>query len=834
MPGLDGLRALAVAAVVAYHLNLSWAPGGLLGVGIFFTLSGYLITDLLLSSWEAHGHLRLREFWARRARRLLPALFVMLIVVTIWVAVADPGQLGAVRGDVAAASIYMSNWWLAFQKVSYFARFGPPSPLGHLWSLAVEEQFYLVWPWLLWLALRRLKARERRDGRLGAPAPVNGPEASWPAGRAVARRLGIPPARLRLVPLALLTLLLAGASAAEMTLLYHPSFDPSRVYDGTDTRAFGLLFGAALAMVWPSKGLRAPLRREARRLVDLAGMVGLVVVGLLLVLTTQYSAFLYRGGLVLLSVATVMVVAAAAHPASRLGNVLGCRPLRWVGVRSYAIYLWHYPVIVLTTPTVSEGTDILRPALQVGATLLLADLSWRFVETPVRNGALGRIWGQLSQVRLAGSTRFSRSAAGFPAPARWLALCTAPVALVVGALALAGLMPTVPAGTLSAAAAPPAGPQLSGTRSPGDADGSGDMSSFGSPSGTAGNHGSRTSSTTNPFQTRSAMSTTVTALRRPPTAATAPTSASVPTSASAPTSATASTAATTTAATTMTAPTTTAPTTTTRATSTSVSATSLTSTRSRTVAASRAPTSPKAQTSGTTPVLRTSCAEVVHVGDSTSESLVSSDYLPDASQRLAEQYARVGVKLSIMRIQGGTSIVESIPGTPNAYNMAQDLVRKGYRGCWVMALGTNEAANVYVGSNVGMRERIQRMMTLVHGAPVLWVNVRTLLTSGPYAEANMQRWDDALVAACRIYPNMRVFNWAGAVKRSWFTSDGIHYDSPGSAPRAAAIADALAVAFPAMPRPSGASGTSGSRHAASNGGCVINAAPDWHLPAYHY
>ena len=162
MPGLDGLRAIAVAAVIAFHLGLSWAPGGLLGVGVFFTLSGYLITDLLLGSWESSGGLKLRDFWARRARRLLPALFVMLAAVTVWVAIASPSQLGALRGDVGAASLYISNWWLSFQHVSYFARFGPPSPLGHLWSLAVEEQFYIVWPWVLWIGLIWFVRRQRR------------------------------------------------------------------------------------------------------------------------------------------------------------------------------------------------------------------------------------------------------------------------------------------------------------------------------------------------------------------------------------------------------------------------------------------------------------------------------------------------------------------------------------------------------------------------------------------------------------------------------------------------------------------------------------------------
>ena len=168
MAGLDGLRAVAVAAVIAYHLGLSWAPGGLLGVGIFFTLSGYLITDLLLGGWGSTGRLELRNFWARRARRLLPALFSMLTVVTLWVAVADRSRLGGLRGDVAAALGYASNWWLAFQHVSYFARFGPPSPLGHLWSLAVEEQFYLIWPWLLWLGLAWL-VRRRREAEAAVP-----------------------------------------------------------------------------------------------------------------------------------------------------------------------------------------------------------------------------------------------------------------------------------------------------------------------------------------------------------------------------------------------------------------------------------------------------------------------------------------------------------------------------------------------------------------------------------------------------------------------------------------------------------------------------------------
>ena len=154
MAGLDGLRAVAVLAVVLYHLNVGWASGGLLGVGVFFVLSGYLITDLLLAEREREGAIALGRFWLRRARRLLPALWVMLVVVTLWIAFLVPSQVAGVRGDLVAALLYFSNWWYAFQHVSYFASFGAPSPLGHLWSLAVEEQFYLVWPLLLILATR--------------------------------------------------------------------------------------------------------------------------------------------------------------------------------------------------------------------------------------------------------------------------------------------------------------------------------------------------------------------------------------------------------------------------------------------------------------------------------------------------------------------------------------------------------------------------------------------------------------------------------------------------------------------------------------------------------
>src|SRR5277367_4056119 len=243
VPGLDGLRAIAVLAVIAFHEQFSWAPGGMLGVGVFFTLSGYLITDLLLNRWHSTGGVQLGKFWLARARRLLPALFVMLAIVAAWVTLLDRARLSSLRGAVAAAATYSSNWYLIVKGQSYFARFAPPQPLDHLWSLAVEEQFYLIWPWLLLLGLICLRHRSTAAIRWLAPP----------------------------------TLALAAASAVAMYVLYHPAVDPTRVYEGTDTRACGLLIGAALAMLW-SSGRAARSAKGIQRALDVPGFAGLAVI----------------------------------------------------------------------------------------------------------------------------------------------------------------------------------------------------------------------------------------------------------------------------------------------------------------------------------------------------------------------------------------------------------------------------------------------------------------------------------------------------------------------------------------------------------------------------
>ena len=198
-----------------------------------------------------------------------------------------------------------------------------------------------------------------------------------------------------------------------------------------------------------------------------------------------------------------------------------------------------------------------------------------------------------------------------------------------------------------------------------------------------------------------------------------------------------------------------------------------------------------------TPPPRTSCTSVVHIGDSTSEGLTSPNYLPDPADRITARYADVGVSTSTMKIVGATSIIESLSGTPNAYQMAAQVMQGGYHGCWVLALGTNDTADVYVGSNVGREQRIEKMMALLGDQPVMWVEVTSLLSSGPYAEQNMRLWNQALQQALPRYPNMRVYNWPPVAQRSWFIPDGIHYTTNGYEHRATAIADALADAFPA-------------------------------------
>ena len=356
MPALDGLRALAVLAVVLYHGEVSGLPGGFLGVEIFFVISGYLITALLISERQRTGGTAYLAFWARRARRLLPALFALAAVVGfVWVLFV-PGELAKIRGDFVAALTYVTNWYQVFVHQSYFEAIGRPSPLRHLWSLAVEEQFYIVWPLVLAGIYRITRGRHRQMG--------------------------------------LVTLGLALASAVWGIVLFTPGVDPSRVYYGTDTRASGVLLGAVLAILIPPWNMRARVESSARWLITGVGAAALLATVWMIVRVNEFDPFIYQGGFVVLDLLTLVVIVALVHPArTPLARFFALPPLLWIGRRSYGIYLWHWPIFVLTRPGVDVDVNgWLLLVLRLVLTFAVAEVSYRYVEMPVRNGALSRWW----------------------------------------------------------------------------------------------------------------------------------------------------------------------------------------------------------------------------------------------------------------------------------------------------------------------------------------------------------------------------------------------------------------------------------------------------------
>ena len=395
IPALDGLRTLAVVAVVLYHLNLTWAQGGLLGVTVFFVLSGYLITRLLINEVSKTGRIDLKSFWIRRIRRLFPAVVTVVVVTCALCTIFNHVMLTKMRPDILPSLLFFNNWWQIAQDVSYFNALGDPSPLTHFWSLAIEEQFYLVWPPLL-LAMVSMHMSKPNTRRV--------------------------------------VLGLAAVSALAMVALYNPAADPSRVYYGTDTRVFSLLLGAWMAFI-PDRDLaparlvhhlgldrlagsgkrgkgnvgehgkdggsaadasQAPSGALARfwsssASIDLLGIVGLVGLAGMVAFTNGYTAFQYRGGTLLCSILTLMVIAACVQPQGLVARALAAEPLVWIGKRSYSIYLWHYPLLLLMNPVANiNDTPWWHYILQVLLVVAVAECSYRFIETPFRKGAFGR------------------------------------------------------------------------------------------------------------------------------------------------------------------------------------------------------------------------------------------------------------------------------------------------------------------------------------------------------------------------------------------------------------------------------------------------------------
>ena len=432
IPALDGLRTLAVVAVVLYHLNLTWAQGGLLGVTIFFVLSGYLITRLLLNEVAKTGRIDLKSFWIRRIRRLVPAVVTVVVVTCALCTVFNHVMLTKMRPDILPSLLFFNNWWQIAQDVSYFNALGDPSPLTHFWSLAIEEQFYLVWPPLL-LAMVSMHVSKPNTRRV--------------------------------------VLGLAAVSAIAMMVLYNPAADPSRVYYGTDTRVFSLLLGAWMAFI-PDRDLAparlvhhlgldrlvgsgkrgkgnvgehgkdggdtteaapAPSGALARfwsssASIDLLGIVGLVGLAAMVAFTNGYTAFQYRGGTLLCSVLTLMVIAACVQPQGLVARALAAEPLAWIGKRSYSIYLWHYPLLLLMNPVANiNDTPWWQYILQVLLVVAVAECSYRFVEEPFRKGAFGRT---VSEFRDGTTTPADWARVHIPA----CAVCAVVLAVALGGL----------------------------------------------------------------------------------------------------------------------------------------------------------------------------------------------------------------------------------------------------------------------------------------------------------------------------------------------------------------------------------------------------------------
>ena len=384
LPGLDGLRAVAVVAVMIYHANRTWLHGGFLGVEVFFVISGYLITLLCIAEHERSGQVDLKQFWLRRFRRLLPALYVMLALMTVYLALFKPEARGRTRGDIVAGVGYVSNWYQIGVGAGYTAT-EAFAPLRHLWSLAVEEQFYLVWPLVMVAILRR--------GRGHLPRV-----ALWLFATSLAITALV---AVLYVPGDINSTCAPGDSRGYWIVADRCISINDTLYLGTITRAGGLMLGAAFAMVWrPVAIMRSPLRDKGR-LLDLFAVIGIAILGamawkvhladpaLTMLTGTRFDPWLFRGGLFATGLATLLVIAAVTHRGAMAGALLGNPVFSWVGTRSYGLYLYHWPIYQIIRQEAGKSLTTWQFVLAMLLTIPITEASYRLVEMPVRRGALG-------------------------------------------------------------------------------------------------------------------------------------------------------------------------------------------------------------------------------------------------------------------------------------------------------------------------------------------------------------------------------------------------------------------------------------------------------------
>ena len=354
IPAIDGLRAVAVIAVMLYHLGFKWIPGGFLGVDLFFVISGYVITRLLLDSIQRSGGLDLRAFYVARVRRLLPPLVFMIITTTVVVGLWAPDTMRRFLGDTPFALFGGMNWWLVFRHTDYFEAIGRPPLLQHTWSLGVEAQFYLLWPLILLLVLKYF-GKNKIPGAALLIAAFSG------------------------IALLVVSLQVDAASASQV----------SHVYFGTDTHSIGLFLGAALAVSWIPQNLQETVSKKAQDFIDGIGVVGLLGIIACFLFVDETDPTLYKLAFPLAGIFGCAIITSIVHPASRFAPILSSKPFVWIGERSYAIYLWHWVVFQVTRPNYDlEGSEWALYALRILIVFALADISLRLVELPVRTGLI--------------------------------------------------------------------------------------------------------------------------------------------------------------------------------------------------------------------------------------------------------------------------------------------------------------------------------------------------------------------------------------------------------------------------------------------------------------